>query len=914
MSKKNRQENAEEQEKEVLSRKEKIAYEKELVREGKILPRYSPRNPLGRLVILILVFFIGLFAAIGGIIGTFAYLGTRPVKEGFKLFNLEYDKFLTEDAASKSVLDLTQTLAEYQKLDSLGAISSYTPLVDTLLDGLETQLGALGVHVDKDELKATPFHQIGTYFSENVVQTLVLGEALSLKPGDNALLITLCYGEEGVDYEIETVQTEEGEKQTFVMKDGHTPMTVGSIKGSDMSALLDKVTLEAAMNVTASSDAAIRYLAYGSEGVHYEIRTAEDGAKSVVMLTNPETNEPYKKKTIAALTAADADLLGGAKIGDLVNIEDDAQGILAAVKDWTIADMGKDEKLKSLKIGEIIDLSSATGIMKTIADKNWTIAELADGEKIKALTINEIIDVPQTGIMGAVGGWSINELSDTHRIERLKISQILDTENANDLGKKLADWRVGELTDGSKFDTLLLGDLITIDDQSPVILRNLADTPLGGCGEAMEQFRLSDILGEGVSENKLLGKLQNSTLKTLSADIEGFTVADLFGDELYAYMKITQDGEGNDLTYSAIVKAYETGHADPDDSKKDLNNLIVAKTAEERKNIFTYYKHGDTEVVFGVFEKTESGYTLLGNNLTVYTDGARKYVERVIVLTPVYEWKRVDYATGGLLALPAGDSISDDKADKTLATPEGVSGEPYLQDNKPLYYLRGDNYYPLFADAYSVYFVDENSARTDLDYSVSGYTTPDGEPLVWNSGKVTYCGKDYFVKTKKASGSQDAGDYVAGYNYITAQITVEEYYYDQTQTEFSAENLYTADTVKTYWHLKNDDGTFTELDRFLDEVWYLIFGGEERNADGSLVLDENGDIVAIDRTSTPLFEVAESITGVTDTLNKMPLWKLFLHGIISANPYAVLPGGGNLNELTITGCIQYITNPSSIGG
>ncbi len=835
MSRKNREENREEQEREVLTRKEKIAYEKELVREGKILPRYSPRNPLGRLLLLILVFFFGLFAAIGGIIGTFAYLGTRPLKEGFDLFNLDYEKFLTDDAANKSVLDITQTLADFQKLNSLGAISEYTPLVDTLLDGLDAQLGALGVHVDKTELKATPFDQIGAYFSENVVQSLVLGEALSLKLGDNALLITLCYGEEGVDYDIETVETEEGASQKFVMKEGHSPMTVGGIKNSDMSVLLEKVTLEAALNITADSDAPIRYLAYGSEGVNYEIRT-EEGVKSIVMLTDPATNEPYKKKTVAALTAADADLLGGAKIRDLMTVGDDATGILAAVKDWTIS-----------------------------------------------------------------------ELSDPNRIERLRISQIIDVDSANELGKKLAEWRVGELTEGSKFDSLLLGDIITIDENSPVILRNLADTPLGGCGAAVEQFRLGEILGEGVSENKLLGKLQSSTLKTLASDLENFTVADLFGDELYSYMRITTDEDGNPLTYAAIVKAYETGHTDADGSKKDLNPVIIDDKSEERKNIQSYFLHGNTEVVLGVFEKTEGGYILLGRDLTVYTDGTRKYIERTVVLEPVYAWKSVDYASGELLALPAGDSVSADKGANTLATPESVKGEPYLQGGNPLYYLSGDKYYPLFTDVYSIYIVNENNERIDLDNSVSSYTTPDGETLVPNAGKVSYRGADYFIKTKKASGD------TAGYDYISAQIAVEEYYYDQTQTAFSSDNLYAADEVEERWRLANGDGTFTDVDRFLDGVWYLIFGGEQRDESGNLILDANGAITVIDRTSTPLFEVAGSIAGVTGTLNNMPLWQLYLHGVISENPYVELPAG-NLNDLTITGCIQYIANLSAIGG
>ena len=619
-------------------------------------------------------------------------------------------------------------------------------------------------------------------------------------------------------------------------------MTVGGIKSNDMNTLLEKITLEAALNVTADSDAPIRYLAYGSEGVNYEIRT-ENGVKSVVMLTDPATNEPYKKKTIAALTAADADLLGGAKIRDLMTVGDDAQGILAAVKDWTIG-----------------------------------------------------------------------ELSDPNRIERLKISQIIDTDSANELGKKLASWRVGELTNGNKFDTLLLGDVISIDENSPVILRNLAEMPLGGCGDAVNTFRLSDILGESIADNKLLGKLQNSTLQTLSQDIERFTVADLFGEELYSYLRITTDTDGNRLTYAEIVKAYETGHADADGSKKDLNPVIISDESEERKNIQSYFVHGGDVVIRGVFEKTDGGYILLGNNLNVYTDGARKYVERNVVLTPVYAWSIVDYETGGVRPLPAGDSVSNDNTGKTLSTPAGVSGESYLQDGKPLYYLSGDKYYPLFTDAYSVYYVNEQNARIDLDFSIASYTTPDGLTLLPEGGKVTYGGREYFIKTKNASGSQETGDYAAGYDYITAQITVEEYFYRQTDASFTQANLYAPEQVEERWRLDNGDGTYTEVDRFLDGVWYLIFGGEKRDADGNLILDADGAITVIDRTDTPLFETANSISSVTQTLNKMPLWMLYLHGVISANPYAELPGGGNLNELTITGCIQYIANLTAIGG
>ena len=64
---------------------EKIALEKQLVKEGRILPRtrYVPRSFVGRVLTVLLAFLVGIFATIGGILGVGLYAGTRPLKEVF---------------------------------------------------------------------------------------------------------------------------------------------------------------------------------------------------------------------------------------------------------------------------------------------------------------------------------------------------------------------------------------------------------------------------------------------------------------------------------------------------------------------------------------------------------------------------------------------------------------------------------------------------------------------------------------------------------------------------------------------------------------------------------------------------------------------------------------------------------------
>ena len=59
---------------------QKIALEKQLVKEGKIFPRtrYVPRSFAGRVLAVVLAFLIGVVAAIGGLLGVGYFAGTRP--------------------------------------------------------------------------------------------------------------------------------------------------------------------------------------------------------------------------------------------------------------------------------------------------------------------------------------------------------------------------------------------------------------------------------------------------------------------------------------------------------------------------------------------------------------------------------------------------------------------------------------------------------------------------------------------------------------------------------------------------------------------------------------------------------------------------------------------------------------------
>ena len=132
---------------------QKIALEKQLVKEGKILPRtrYAPKSFVGRVLAVALAFLLGIFAALGGLLGAGYYAGTRPLKDVFGMFNFDYSAWLTDSAADMSILQLTQELSN-GGMDSLGDLAEYTPYVDTLVEQLNGQLSALGVTLDAETL------------------------------------------------------------------------------------------------------------------------------------------------------------------------------------------------------------------------------------------------------------------------------------------------------------------------------------------------------------------------------------------------------------------------------------------------------------------------------------------------------------------------------------------------------------------------------------------------------------------------------------------------------------------------------------------------------------------------------------------------------------------------------------------
>lgn len=185
--------------------KQQAKLEKELIKEGKIAPRYRyvPRNNFARILCVCLAFVFGIFAAFGALIGGFAIFGDKKkLKDVTHIAGVDTSSIFTDYAADLSALDLIVEIVQKIKnkeINTLSSVAVYTPYVDKLADQLVSQLTEAEITVDKAELMETPFSQLGKWFQDNVtgayaddyINTHTLGDVLEINENSAVILQSL---------------------------------------------------------------------------------------------------------------------------------------------------------------------------------------------------------------------------------------------------------------------------------------------------------------------------------------------------------------------------------------------------------------------------------------------------------------------------------------------------------------------------------------------------------------------------------------------------------------------------------------------------------------------------------------------------------------------------------------------------
>ena len=346
-------------------------------------------------------------------------------------------------------------------------------------------------------------------------------------------------------------------------------------------------------------------------------------------------------------------------------------------------------------------------------------------------------------------------------------------------------------------DSLTLGQIIEITEDSAQLLKSIADTPIGDLSATIDTLRLCDILDkEAIEGNKILRNLKMSSLDTLADDIQDLTVAQVFGDELYSYLDMSDKGTKG-MTYSDLIGGYN--HlADPNSDTAGTNTLRPeAIRADDLKTEETRKTTAGAQIVLeGYFREDVLGgqsaplSSVIGSGAvyrrlierttgegedTVTTVETQYYVKDTVEIIPnAYEWKYIDYANGGeATALPDNTSVlaeADVPEEYTKLDPEQGTERYYTENGgeTTYYYFCTERIhirdgepqtervaYPLCTDSRGVYVYRyvleetqledgsivyaENSVRerVDLERTVTEYKYKDsGKPVVFATKEI----------------------------------------------------------------------------------------------------------------------------------------------------------------------------------
>ncbi len=947
---------------------QQLALEKQLVKEGKILPRtrYTPKGYLGRILALLLAFLFGMLAVVGGLLGGGYFLAVTPSRNLLNFLKLN-EGLLTEEYLNKSVIDIVtdvrndiNSLTEPQNI-SLSTFSKYSPVVDTMVDSIVEQVSAYGISVDKTTLSTTPLGGLAFYLMDDVIMTAQLGAMLSVNAESEPFMIALCYGTEGSNEEGGDYQVVDGQ---IVMNEGKEARTLGALV-SEANTIINSMPLESILDAGIDSAAVILALCYGTEGVNYTV----DENGGITMLTDPLTGKPYPVRKVEDLTG-NSDLIQNVTIGDVITIDENTTGILLAIKDWTLNDLSDASRIESLRLSQVVTIDETSApILKAMRD--WRISDMTDADMVDSLTLGQIIEI---------------------------------TQDSAQLLKSIADTPIGDL--GTTIDTLRLCDMLDAKAiEGNKILRNLKMSSLDTLADDIQNLTVAQVFGD-----ELYSYLDKHVSET---DPDGVTYKELIGG--YDHSDDTNTAGGAILRPEAI-KADDLAVTETRITTETTDGAHIVLEGYFRKDGLDEQSAPLSSVIGSgaVYRRLIETTTGEGDD-AVTTVETQYYVKDTVEIIPnAYEWKYIDYANGGeATALPDNTSVlaeANVPAEYTKLDPEQGTERYYTENGgeKTYYYFCTERIhirdgepqtervaYPLCTDSRGVYVYRyvleetqledgsivyaENSVRerVDLERTVTEYKYKDsgkpvvfatkeieGEPVsvpdytyvVWGEGEdaqtVRFMHRAAYERQKTDPETDEpvfdednnpVMEEVPERWWIVVESDVQPKYYYKSGTD-SEGNPTTAtfveekDTELTWtatWTPTEEDGTAGQrredvaVDRYLSGVWYLLFGCEIcpgtaesgcTHGTGDVPKGSLHFIDGLDKTDMPILDIASVMTDASTTIKTLPLWMLWLHEFIDENPFADLPydyelkGENNMtiatmqnfNEFSINNMMSYI--------
>ena len=236
---------------------------------------------LGRIVALFLGIVIGVAGGVGGVAGAGYYIATKmAIKDvastvtNLSGFEIPLSDYLSSASSNQTLVDLIKTIADTATdvkdgKGTLGDLNEISPFVKTFLEKEGSVIdffNGYGIDVTTEELMSKIVNKTvetkdydDRYLSDYLIlkiDEIPFAEFIdNLGFDGNKMITTLCYGVEGVDYEIINGK--------YVMLGDSTALTIGGFMSAELDVRIEKLPLDAVMGTP--SDEIMRTLFYGAE-------------------------------------------------------------------------------------------------------------------------------------------------------------------------------------------------------------------------------------------------------------------------------------------------------------------------------------------------------------------------------------------------------------------------------------------------------------------------------------------------------------------------------------------------------------------------------------------------------------------------------------------------------------------------
>ncbi len=700
---------------------------------------------LGKIVALFLGIVIGVAAGAGGVVGAGYYVATKmQIKDvastvtNLSGFEIPLSDYLSDSSSEKTLVDLIKTIADTATnvkdgKGTLGDLNEISPFVKTLLEKEGSVLDLLkgyGIETTAEELMSKIVNKTvetkdydDRYLSDFLL--LKINEIPFAKLIDSVgfegspMITTLCYGIEGIDYEIV-----DGE---YVMLGNSVALTIGGFMSKELDKRIEKLPLDAVMGTP--SDEIMRTLFYGAE--HRYTIAEDDVEMNQVFYTYDGVNFYNDKGENLSLSKVTA--LSEQNDAYLLTFKSGTQQIVELGKDGKYYAFSADEdkqiiRYKKTTIGDLkgnandlinsITLEAALNvnenshaILKSIVyDENGekrTIKHLREqgNELINGVALSSIIpaDADDSIIMYLLFGrenvhYSIDPV--THQIFHLqKRVAVYNGKVYNEYGEliknataygttsyrdglntyDLTDAGLGtikvEVTNGStttKHDAPLFyvsyqGEKLyyestTIGDmQNGEVLSNLTG-----------RLCLKDVMD--VNGHKILKHLGEETINTLPDAINSLSIDDVFGEHfLYRtynpatgkYVSYREDGNHNpiDANGEIVEGAYMV---DLNNNSVDYNGDGIISREEADKALTGTWKYLLME------RKADGTFTINHQHTITEMDGMMDYLSNNVHAATIRELKLDDIVK----------NLPDETLNKVIVGKIGVTEIKIKQDDE----------------------------------------------------------------------------------------------------------------------------------------------------------------------------------------------------------------------------------------